>query len=69
MRDEIAAFDVATHSPLKVLPKDPRQPLTHIVNIFIYMYIYIYIYIYHQLLSSINIINDLQTYTLHKTLT
>ena len=67
MRDEIAAFDVATHSPLKVLPKDSRQPLTHIVNIFIYMYIYIYIY--HQLLSSINIINDLQTYTLHKTLT
>ena len=65
MRDEIAAFDVATHSPLKVLPKDSRQPLTHIVNIFIYMYIYIY----HQLLSSINIINDLQTYTLHKTLT
>ena len=50
MRDEIAAFDVATHSPLKVLPKDSRQPLTHIVNIFIYMYIYIYI-------SSIIIIN------------
>ena len=67
MRDEIAAFDVATHSPLKVLPKDSRQPLTHIVNIFIYMYIYIYIY--HQLLSSINIINDLQTNTLHTTLT